>query len=238
MVVSKHQSSREFQTFMMPKLCDFCLLKAITIDICQTEPWVGTWNSLTSDSVCLEEHDFFYWWVQDVKQNNHFWFCLLRGTWLFLLMGSRCQTKNLQAVLTLDAISILTCKSAFCNNIALHCKGHTFQVVLDIRNNCWQSRMGRSLCKMQGDLPVLVQDAKLSTGQTGEWLLTVGLSYKLLAERKLCHAWETTAGRAVGEGHPASAGWPSHAVPTFAFQDRRLKNAKLATGQTGGWLLT
>ena len=168
MVVSKHQSSREFQTFMMPKLCDFCLLKAITIDICQTEPWVGTWNSLTSDSVCLEEHDFFYWWVQDVKQNNHFWFCLLRGTWLFLLMGSRCQTKNLQAVLTLDAmqdlysaaanvrhgiqsflprwfanrninINILTCKSAFCNNIALHCKGHTFQVVLDMRNNCWQS---------------------------------------------------------------------------------------------------
>ena len=37
--------------------------------------------------------------------------------------------------------------------------------------------------------------------------------------------------QAVGEGHPASAGWPSHAVPTFAFQDRRLKNAKLATGQ-------
>ena len=23
-----------------------------------------------------------------------FWFCLLRGTWLFLLMGSRCQTKQ------------------------------------------------------------------------------------------------------------------------------------------------
>ena len=111
MVVSKHQSSREFQTFMMPKLCDFCLLKAITIDICQTEPWVGTWNSLTSDSVCLEEHDFFYWWVQDVKQNNHFWFCLLRGTWLFLLMGSRCQTKNLQAVLTLDAMQDL-CSTA------------------------------------------------------------------------------------------------------------------------------
>jgi len=89
-----------------------------------------------------------------------FWFCLLRGTWLFLLMGSRCQTKNLQAVLTLDATQDLCSTAANIQYGIQSFYGIQFFYCLALQRSHFPSCAGHEkqlLAEQNGE--IIVQDA-------------------------------------------------------------------------------